>query len=298
MIPLTTSALLVTCRARAEHQLAGILRQGEMPSELRRAMQYSVLNGGKRMRPLLCYAGALAAGGDLEAADIPAAAVECIHAYSLIHDDLPAMDDDALRRGLPTCHVVFGQAMAILAGDALQTLAFELLVQAPRLAVGHGTRLAMLRELTRASGAQGMVGGQVIDIQATGLRLTEAELGHMHALKTGALIRASVLLGAMSTNLATAAQLRILGEFATLAGLAFQIQDDILDGESSSRISGKQQGKDAIANKPTYLSILGLQEARQRLQQTAALARACLQPLGPQSAMLAHLLDIIVPRDA
>ena len=293
-----TSAVLDSCREPVELQLRSVLKQGPVPPTLRDAMQYAVLNGGKRMRPLLCYAGALAVGGHLEAADLPAAAVECIHAYSLVHDDLPAMDDDVLRRGLPTCHVVFGEAIAILAGDALQTLAFELLANSSCLAVGDGTRLAMISVLTRASGASGMVGGQTLDIEAAGKGLTETELGHMHALKTGALIRASVLLGALSTNLASAAQMSLLTRFADLAGLAFQIQDDILDGESSSQISGKQQGKDAQANKPTYLSILGLKQARSRLQLTAAQAQEVLEPLGAQAALLRQLLDIIVSRQA
>jgi farnesyl diphosphate synthase len=281
-----------------ETALARALVPAGTPPRLASAMRYAVLGGGKRMRPLLVYAGALAVGGQLEAADIPAVAVELIHAYSLIHDDLPAMDDDVLRRGRPTCHVVFGEAQAILAGDALQALAFELLADSPQLSVGHGTRLRMVSELARASGAAGMVGGQAIDIAATGLALDESELTHMHALKTGALIRVSVVLGALSTNLATAAQLQALRRFAALAGLAFQIQDDILDATSTTAVSGKQQGKDAVHNKPTYLSLLGLAGARARLREVAQAAEAALSGGGVDAGPLLQLLGQIVHREA
>src|SRR5690606_3585137 len=203
----------VSGRQRVETALQDSLRLPGVPADIAAAMRYSVLGGGKRMRPLLAYAGALAVGGHAEAADIPAAAVELIHAYSLIHDDLPAMDDDVLRRGRPTCHIVFGEAQAILAGDALQSLAFELLAASPQLAVGNATRLRMVSALAQACGAPGMVGGQAIDIGAIGLSLTESELTHMHSLKTGALIRVSVVLGALSTNLAQSVQLEALERF-------------------------------------------------------------------------------------
>jgi geranylgeranyl pyrophosphate synthase len=286
------------CRQRVEVALARSLVLPGAQQQLTAAMRYAVLGGGKRMRPLLAYAGALAVGGHAESADIPAVAVELIHAYSLIHDDLPAMDDDVLRRGRPTCHVVFGEAQAILAGDALQALAFELLANSPHLSVGHGTRLRMVTELARAAGAVGMVGGQAIDIAATGLALDERELTHMHALKTGALIRVSVVLGALCTNLATAAQLQALERFAALAGLAFQIQDDILDATSSTEVSGKQQGKDAAHNKPTYLSLLGLAGARRRLREVAQAAEAALAACGPDAGPLLQLLAQIVQREA
>ncbi len=289
-------ALLRERQSRIEAVLQQSLRRPNVPSDLMLAMEYAVLGGGKRLRPQLAYAAAEAAGGDHAAADIAACAVELIHAYSLIHDDLPAMDDDVLRRGKPTCHVVFGEALAILAGDALQSLAFELLASSPRLATGHGTRLQMLTELARASGAQGMVGGQAIDIAATGTRLDEHALGHMHALKTGALITASVMLGALSTNLATPERLDKLQAFARLTGLAFQIRDDILDVETDSAVSGKQQGKDAERNKPTYPSILGLAGARTRLQEAADAAERQLAGFGPEAGNLRALARAMLQR--
>jgi farnesyl diphosphate synthase len=281
---------------RVLQQALQALRRPDIPRPLASAMEYAVLGGGKRLRPQLAYAAAEAAGGSHTAADIPACAVELIHAYSLIHDDLPAMDDDVLRRGKPTCHVVFGEALGILAGDALQTLAFELLASSPQLATGHGTRLQMITELARASGAQGMVGGQAIDIAATGTTLGEAELSHMHALKTGALITASVVLGALSSNVATSEQLARLREFARLTGLAFQIRDDILDVEAESAISGKQQGKDARRNKPTYTSVLGLDAARIRLQEAADQAEQQLTGFGPEAANLRALAKLMLQR--
>lgn len=288
--------LLRERQARIEAVLRQCLRRAAAASDLNAAMAYAVLGGGKRLRPQLAYAAAEAAGADYAAADIPACAVELIHAYSLIHDDLPAMDDDVLRRGRPTCHVVFGEALAILAGDALQALAFELLATSPRLATGNGTRLRMLAELARASGAQGMVGGQAIDVAATGTTLDEAQLGHMHGMKTGALITASVVLGALSSNRAGTQQLAHLREFARLTGLAFQIRDDILDVEADSATSGKQQGKDAQRNKPTYTSILGLTGARARLQQAAAAAERELAGFGPEADNLRTLGRYLLQR--
>ncbi|HWK54744.1 MAG TPA: farnesyl diphosphate synthase [Hyphomicrobiales bacterium] len=286
------------CRQRVESMLRRGLRLPNAPAPLGEAMRYAVLGGGKRIRPLLSYAGAMAAGGHEAAADVPAAAVELIHAYSLVHDDLPAMDDDRLRRGRPTCHIAFGEAQAILAGDALQALAFELLAASPELAVGHATRLRMMQVLAQAAGATGMVAGQALDIAATGQPRGEAALNHMHSLKTGALIRASVLLGALSSNVAGAAQLQALDRFAQLAGLAFQIQDDILDVTALTAVSGKQQGKDAILNKPTYVSLLGLDGARDRLHETAAAARAALRDAGAGVGPLLWLLEEIVRREA
>lgn len=283
-------------QARIEGVLQQSLRRPGIPPELFRAMEYAAMGGGKRLRPQLAYAAAEAAGGHHEAADIPACAVELIHAYSLIHDDLPSMDDDVLRRGKPTCHVVFGEATAILAGDALQALAFELLATSLHLACGQGVRLQMLAELARASGAQGMVGGQAIDIAATGNELDEAGLGHMHALKTGALISASVVLGALSSNCATPEHLTRLREFARLTGLAFQIRDDILDVETDSTVSGKQQGKDARRNKPTYTSLLGLAGARARLQETADRAEQALTGFGAEAGNLRVLSRLMVTR--
>ena len=288
--------LLRERQARIEGVLHQALRRTSAPAQLIGAMEYAVLGGGKRLRPQLAYAAAEAAGGDFSTADVPACCIELIHAYSLIHDDLPAMDDDVLRRGKPTCHVVFGEAVAILAGDALQALAFELLASSPYLSTGHGTRLQMLGELACASGAQGMVGGQALDIAATGTRLDEQQLGNMHAMKTGALITASVVLGAQSTNRVSAEQLIQLREFARLTGLAFQIRDDILDVEADSATSGKQQGKDAQRNKPTYTSILGLAGARSRLQQAADEAEMQLQDFGREAANLRALARMMLQR--
>jgi geranylgeranyl diphosphate synthase type II len=288
-------------QARIEALLQRALRLPGVPASLSEPMAYAVLGGGKRLRPMLAYAAAEAAGGgysaaDYSAADIPACAVELIHAYSLIHDDLPAMDDDVLRRGKPTCHVAFGQAAAILAGDALQALAFELLASSPHLASGNATRLRMLTELARASGAQGMVAGQAIDVAATGTQLHEIELGHMHALKTGALITASVVLGALSSNVVTPERLAALREFARLTGLAFQIRDDILDVETDSSVSGKQQGKDALHNKPTYTSVLGLGGARTRLREIAEQAEGAVADFGPEAQNLRALARLMIER--
>lgn len=299
-------AQLLQYQQRSEQVLRRILRHdscigsgGQQVSQrLADAMRYAVLNGGKRLRPLLAYASAGALGAAPVQADIPAAAIELIHAYSLIHDDLPAMDDDVLRRGLPTCHVAFDEATAILAGDALQALAFELLATSRELACGDRIRLQMLAELARASGQQGMVGGQAIDIAAAGSRLDEAGLGHMHRLKTGALITASVLLGALSSNVATPVQLEILRRFAGLAGLAFQIRDDILDVVATTAVSGKQQGKDARLNKPTYTSLLGLDGARLRLQDTLEQALATLDELDGATDTLVALTRYIVERES
>lgn len=285
-------------QVRIEGVLRHCLRRPGVPAQLAQAMEYAVLGGGKRLRPQLAYAAAEAAGGSYGAADIPACAVELIHAYSLIHDDLPAMDDDVLRRGKPTCHVAFGEATAILAGDALQALAFDVLVSSPHLACGHGVRLQILGELARASGAQGMVGGQAIDIAATGSVIDEAALGNMHALKTGALITASVVMGALSSNIATPERLVHLREFARLTGLAFQIRDDILDVEADSTVSGKQQGKDARHNKPTYPSVLGLAAARQRLQDITDQAEQALGSFGPEAGTLRALARLMIARQS
>jgi geranylgeranyl pyrophosphate synthase len=281
---------------RIDAQLLLCLRQQQIPTTLHKAMTYSVLNGGKRLRPMLAYATAETVGGDFNCADIAGCSVEFIHAYSLIHDDLPAMDDDVLRRGKPTCHIAFGEATAILAGDALQALAFEQLASSPRLSVGNAIRLQMLVELSKACGPQGMVGGQAIDIAATGKTLSEEELSRMHMLKTGALITASIILGALSTNQATTDCLTRLRQFANLLGLAFQIQDDILDVEAESGTSGKQQGKDAKHNKPTYTSVLGLDGARKRLAKTTEEALQILADFPGDTSSLHQLAQYVISR--
>ncbi len=274
---------------RAEQALDRSLPPAEhSPAELHRAMRYAVLGGGKRLRPLLVYAAAHALGEDGPQLDAAACAVELIHAYSLVHDDLPAMDDDALRRGRPTCHIVFGEAMAILAGDALQALAFEILADNPVSRLDAATSMAMLRALGRACGAEGMAGGQALDLAAVGHPLTLAELEHMHACKTGALIRASVQLGALAAG-ADAATRRALDDYAHAVGLAFQVRDDILDVEGESTVIGKTAGKDAAADKPTFPSIIGLDASRARLVELTDSALAAVTPLGEDAGLLREL---------
>jgi farnesyl diphosphate synthase len=271
---------------RADRALAAALPADDVPpTDLHRAMRYAVLGGGKRLRPLLVYAAGHALGRADAALDMPACAVELIHAYSLVHDDLPAMDDDDMRRGRPTCHIVFGEAMAILAGDALQALAFELLAQAP---VEPATGMTMQRALGRACGAEGMAGGQALDLAAVGRVLTLAELEYMHTCKTGALIRASVQLGAMAAG-ADVDTLDALDRYAHAVGLAFQVRDDILDVEGESAVIGKTAGKDAAADKPTFPSILGLEASRARLAELTDEALAALGPLDAPHSPLREL---------
>lgn len=257
------------------------------------AMRYSVLNGGKRIRPLLVIAAAEACAQpqsrlNREALWPAAVAVEYIHAYSLIHDDLPAMDDDDLRRGKPTCHIAFDEATAILAGDALQCAAFEILSQSPHT-------LALVAPLAKAAGARGMVAGQAIDLNAVDQALTLAQLSHMHQHKTGALIEASIAMGAILAG-ADVAQQEALQRYARAIGLAFQVQDDILDVTADTQTLGKLQGADAANNKPTYVSLLGLDEAKHKAQGLQAEAHEALQCV-PNATVLAALADYIVQRD-
>jgi farnesyl diphosphate synthase len=262
------------------------------PQRLHAAMRHATLGGGKRMRPLLVYASGTLFGADAHALDAPAAAVELVHAYSLVHDDLPAMDDDALRRGQPTVHIAFDEATAILAGDALQTRAFELLATAPASA---DLRIGWLQALADASGVAGMCGGQALDIDATGRTQPLAALERMHALKTGALIRAAVRMGALGGG-APAADLARLDDFAAALGLAFQVRDDILDVESSSEQLGKTAGKDVAQQKSTFPALLGLDGARRHLEQLAARMHAQLQPYGEAAKALAALATLAVER--
>ncbi len=252
-------AFLEACAARTEAALCRLLPPpSTLPERLHEAMRYSVLGGGKRLRPGLVHAAGAAVGGDPELLDAPACAVEIIHAYSLIHDDLPAMDDDDLRRGKPTCHKAFGEAIAILAGDALQALAFEVLVAEERLPAA--ARVAMTRILAEACGSVGMAGGQAIDLEAVGRTLTLPELERMHRYKTGALIRAAVLMGAVAGGCAQGEGCyRALGAYGEEIGLAFQIRDDLLDVLGETAVIGKPQGSDAARGKPTYPAILGLE---------------------------------------
>ncbi len=266
------------------------------PSDLHRAMRYAVLGGGKRIRPVLVYATGVAVGAPLDALDAPACAVECIHAYSLIHDDLPAMDNDDLRHGQPTCHKAFGEALAILAGDALQAQAFQVLSQDSTMVVDSTIRVKMLGVLAQAAGSRGMVGGQAIDLAAVGRELSLAELENMHIHKTGALIRASVLLGAFSQPALDPTVLDRLDRYAKCIGLAFQIRDDILDVVGDTATLGKPQGSDRVLDKPTYPALLGLEGAREHARALYEEALASLEPLGPETDSLRWIATYIVER--
>jgi farnesyl diphosphate synthase len=267
----------------------------ESPAGLGLAMRYAVLDGGKRLRPLLVMAAAEAVSGDSAAALRAAVAVELIHAYSLVHDDMPCMDNDVLRRGKPTVHVKFGEAQAMLAGDAMQALAFEVLT--PDEGMSPQLMSTLVRLLARASGHHGMAGGQAIDLASVGRRLDERSLRDMHRRKTGVLLQASVMMGA-ACGTADAAALAALSEYGAAVGLAFQVVDDVLDVTQDSEVLGKTAGKDVDQNKPTFVSLLGLQAAQRyaldlRDQAHAALARSGLG----QAAYLACLADKIVERD-
>lgn len=264
-------------------------------ARLYEAMRYSVMNGGKRVRPLLAYAACEALGSTPEQANGAACAVELIHAYSLVHDDLPCMDDDVLRRGKPTVHVEFDEATALLAGDALQTLAFQVLAERP-LGTEPANQLAMLNQLAVASGSRGMAGGQAIDLAAVGKRLGREELEFMHIHKTGALIRAAVLLGARAGAALDAGELERLDHYAKVVGLLFQVVDDLLDAEADTATLGKTAGKDADNDKPTYVSLLGLVDARRLAEEMLDDARASLRPFGARALRLEQLADYIVHR--
>jgi len=267
------------------------------PERLHSAMRYAVLGGGKRMRPLLIYATGETLGVSADKLDGPAAAVEIIHAYSLIHDDLPAMDDDELRRGRPTCHIAYDEATAILAGDALQVLAFTILAEDKAMTASPAVRVEMLRTVAAASGSAGMAGGQAMDLAAEGKQLDIAELELMHIYKTGALIRASVLLAAQSAAGLAAEKLTALDRYAKCVGLAFQIQDDILDVEGETEKLGKQAGADSARNKPTYPSILGLERSRARALELRDDAKSALVAFGDAAEPLIWLADYIVQRE-
>ncbi len=263
------------------------------PARLHEAMRYASLGGGKRVRPLLCHGAGEIFGAPPEQVDVAACAVELIHAYSLVHDDMPCMDDDVLRRGKPTCHVEYDEATALLVGDALQTLAFQLLAERP---IAEPSRqLAMVALLAHASGSRGMAGGQAIDLAATGKTLSVADLEFMHIHKTGALIRAAVLLGAHVGG-ADSSQLEKLGQFANRAGLLFQVVDDILDAEASTATLGKTAGKDAAQNKSTYVNLLGLASAKAMAAELRAEASAALDAFGAQAQRLRQLTDFIAER--
>jgi geranylgeranyl pyrophosphate synthase len=279
----------------ATHQPAGQPFLPELDS-IANACRYALSSGGKRIRSLLvyCAANALKFREDNAGLDHAACAIEMIHSYSLVHDDLPAMDDDDLRRGQPSCHKAFDEATAILAGDALQARAFELLAIAPGFT--DRQRVDLIRTLAKASGIYGMVGGQAIDIAAVDQDLTLPQLQAMHALKTGALIRAALAMGGIAAN-ASAAQLAALDEYGTHIGLAFQVVDDILDVEGDSATLGKTQGKDEDANKPTYVKLMGLDGAKEEAARLLVAALAALDGFGESADYLRELARYIVGRD-
>jgi farnesyl diphosphate synthase len=287
-------------QARVEEALARWV-PADTVAGLGQAMRYAVLDGGKRLRPLLVLAACDAVRGNACAALRAACSVELIHAYSLVHDDLPCMDNDVLRRGKPTAHVRFGEAQALLAGDALQALAFELLTPEPEecaAAVPAAMQAALCRLLARAAGSEGMAGGQAIDLASVGLALTEAQLRHMHRLKTGALLQGSVEMGAACGGVIAPRGLAALRDYGAAVGLAFQVVDDILDVTADSATLGKTAGKDAASDKPTYVSLLGLDGARAQARQLLAQALGALErcDLAGTSALRA-LAHMVVDRD-
>ncbi len=292
-------SVLDSYRKRADQALKTFLPAlDQTGTSLESAMQYAALNGGKRVRPVLVYATGRALGAPESVLDGPACAIELMHAYSLVHDDLPAMDDDDLRRGNPTCHIKYGEAMAILAGDALQALAFTTLAVSVRDQLPAETIIAMIDELGTASGVQGMAAGQAIDLQAVGQQLTLSALEQMHHRKTGALISASVVLGAMCSDQSDPVLIGKLRQYGEAVGLSFQIADDILDVVGETEVLGKTRGADIALNKPTFPSILGLDGARDhaRLQRDKALG--ALQGLGPQFDELRALAEFVISRSS
>lgn len=289
---------MTLCQNRVEKALNARLPSAAiLPQRLHEAMRYSTLDGGKRMRPMLTYCTGKALGLELDILDAPACAVEMIHVYSLIHDDLPAMDNDDLRRGKPTSHKKFDEATAILTGDALQALAFELLAHDASLKVSAEQRLKMITTLAKASGSQGMVGGQAIDLQSVGTQLTLPELENMHIHKTGALIRASVNMAAIAKADLDPAVAKKLDHYAKCIGLSFQVKDDILDLESDTATLGKTQGKDADNDKPTYPALLGLAGAKQKAQELHEQALLSLSDFGSEADLLRDLSLYIIQRD-
>jgi farnesyl diphosphate synthase len=266
------------------------------PARLHEAMRYAVLDGGKRVRPLLVYAAGEVTAAESDVLDRAALAVEFVHAYSLIHDDMPCMDNDTLRRGKPTVHVAFDEATAMLAGDALQAEAFKVIADGTLPACQTAS---LMRELAHASGTEGMCGGQALDLAATGATLTLPDLERMHRMKTGALLRAAVLMGALSgeARLLTECTREALTRFGDAIGLAFQVVDDVLDVEASSAELGKTAGKDAVQGKPTYVSVLGVEAARAWSLRLRAQALEAISGLGPRAGRLRELADFVVCRN-
>lgn len=288
-----------TSRHRVEHALAQWLPATDViPERLHEAMRYVTLNGGKRIRPILVYATGTALGIPEQQLDGPACAVELIHAYSLVHDDLPAMDNDELRRGLPTCHIKYDEATAILAGDALQSLAFHILAHDETMATDAQRRLEMIDTLAIASGSRGMAGGQAIDLASVGKELNVVELENMHIHKTGALIRASVKLAALSRSKIELELMDKLEHYAKCIGLAFQIRDDILDVESDTETLGKIQGADAVRNKPTYPSLIGVVKAKDMADDLVNQSLESLQKFGKEADFLRDIARYIIERQS
>lgn len=291
------SAWVSAHQARVERVLSDALPAADTaPQRLHSAMRYAALGGGKRVRALLAFAAGESSNADPSRVAIAGAALELTHAYSLVHDDLPCMDDDVLRRGKPSCHIEYGEATALLAGDSLQNLAFQLLAQ-HRLSPSAQSQLEMVRRLANASGSRGMAGGQAIDLESEGKTLSVPELEYMHIHKTGALIRASVLLGAHCGEAVDEAVLEPLDHYGKYIGLAFQVVDDVLDAESSTATLGKTAGKDKSRNKPTYVSALGVNAARALASEMKAAALSSLAKFDQRARRLRKLADFIVARE-
>ncbi len=283
-------------QSRMEMVLARLLPAAHVaPAKLHEAMRYATLEGGKRVRPLLAFAAGEVAGAARERVEMVAAAVELIHAYSLVHDDMPCMDDDVLRRGKPTAHVEYDEATALLVGDALQSLAFQILSE-NKIADDASRQLEMVKILAVAAGSRGMAGGQCIDLEATGKPLTLPELEFMHIHKTGALIRAAVLLGSHCGNSLSDAERARLDRYAKSVGLAFQVVDDVLDSDANTATLGKTAGKDSKQGKPTYVSVVGLPQARRMAEELRAEAHSAIEAFGERARRLAELADFIVLR--
>ncbi|SDF34323.1 farnesyl diphosphate synthase [Massilia sp. PDC64] len=295
--PQDFQAWMKAVQADAESSLDRFLPPAsQVPTKLHEAMRYTALGGGKRVRPLLVHASGALFGADADALARAASAVEMIHVYSLVHDDMPCMDDDDLRRGKPTVHVAYDEATALLVGDALQAQAFEVL--AGTTTVPAARTVTMLRLLAEAAGSKGMCGGQAIDLDSVGLSLTLEQLERMHQLKTGAMLRVSVLLGALAGRDLASHEQEALAAYSRAIGLAFQVVDDILDATADSATLGKTAGKDAADNKPTYVSILGLEPSKALAEQLRQQAHDALAPFGEQALRLREIADLIVQRKA
>jgi len=296
-VPDSFADQLETWRARMEQALAARLpRTDQTPERLHAAMRYSVLGGGKRVRPILLLATARALGLAEDQVEAAACALELVHVYSLVHDDLPSMDDDDLRRGRPTCHKAYDEATALLVGDALQSLAFELLARDAALPADPAIRVRLVELLARAIGSLGMAGGQAIDLEAEGRKLTIAQVEEMHSLKTGALIRASVMMGAACAPALESRLEQALAGFAAPVGLAFQIQDDLLDVLSDTATLGKAAGADRERGKPTYPAIVGVSAAQEQMRRLHARAMDSLAPFGDRADALRGVTDWLLAR--